>query len=73
MLSQSTSKFGVSQRMQFILCILGQAMVFEEGSEVLDELFGLDISAKQIQRVSEYYGEKFNGLVESNYRAVIPN
>jgi hypothetical protein len=47
-------------------------MVFEEGSEVLDELFGLAISAKQIQRVSEYYGEKFNGLVESNCRAVIP-
>lgn len=58
--------------MQFILCTVGQAMVFEEGSEVLEELLGLDLSAKQIQRVSEYYGEKFNGLVESNCRAVIP-
>jgi hypothetical protein len=58
--------------MQFIICTVGQAMVFEEGSEVLDELLGLDLSAKQIQRVSEYYGEKFTGLIESNCRAVIP-
>jgi hypothetical protein len=51
---------------------MGQAMVFEEGSEVLEELLGLNLSANQIQRVSEYYGEKFNGLVEANCEAVIP-
>ena len=71
-LSQSTSKFGMSQRTQMILCTLGQAMVFEEGNEVLEELLGLDMSAKQIQRVSEYYGDKFNSLVEANCGAVIP-
>ncbi len=71
-MNQSTSKFGMSQRIQGILCTLGQAMVFEEGSEVLNELLGLNLSAKQIQRVSEYYGEKFNALVEANCRAVIP-
>lgn len=46
-------------------------MVFEEGSEVLEEILGLDLSAKQIQRVSEYYGAQFNSLVESNCEAVI--
>ena len=46
--------------------------VFEEGNEVLEELLGLDMSAKQIQRVSEYYGDKFNSLVEANCGAVIP-
>ena len=71
-LSQSTSKFGMSQRTQIILCTLGQAMVFEEGSEVLEEIIGLNMSAKQIQRVSEYYGDKFNGLIKSNCRAIIP-
>lgn len=71
-LCQSTSRFGMSQRTQAILCTMGQAMVFEEGSEVLEELLGLNLSAKQIQRVSEYYGEKFNGLVEANCGAVIP-
>lgn len=71
-LSQSTSKFGISQRTQMILCMLGQSMVFEEGSEVLQELLGLNMSAKQIQRVSEHYGDKFNGLVEANCGAVIP-
>jgi hypothetical protein len=71
-LCQSTSKFGMSQRTQVILCTMGQAMVFEEGSEVLEELLGLKLSAKQIQRVSEHYGEKFDGLIEANCRAVIP-
>ncbi len=34
---ESTSKFVMSQRIQEILCMLGQAVVFEEGSEILEE------------------------------------
>ncbi len=68
----STKNFGMSQRMQEILCMLGQRVVFEEGSEVWQELLGLDISAKQIQRVSEYYGGKFADLIEGNIEAIIP-
>lgn len=71
-LCQSTTKFGISQRIQIILCTLGQSVVLEEGSELLKELLGLNMSPKQIQRVSEYHGEKFNGLVEANCREVIP-
>ena len=37
---------------------MGQGHVFEEGSEMLQSLLGLDISGKQIQRVSEYYGQQ---------------
>lgn len=36
---------------------MGQGYVFEEGEEVLEQLMGIEISAKQIQRVSEHYGE----------------
>jgi len=58
--------------MQGIICKVGQSVVFEEGSEMLKELLGLDVPAKQIQRISEYFGEKFENLVKSNCEAVIP-
>ena len=51
----------------------GQALVFEEGSGMLEELLGLDVSAKRIQRVSEHYGGKFDDLIRYNCEAVIPN
>ncbi len=69
---QSTSKFVMSQRIQEILCMLGQSVVFEEGSEILEKLLGLSVSAKQIQRVSEYYGGLFAPLIKANSEAVIP-
>ena len=43
--------------MQEVLCLLGQAYVFEESEEVLAQLLGITLSAKQIQRVSEHYGQ----------------
>lgn len=54
---QSTQSYGISSRLQEILCLLGQGYVFEEGEEILQQLLGIEISAKQIQRVSEHYGE----------------
>lgn len=53
--------------MQEIICLLAQERVFEEAEEVLDTLLGIDISSKQIQRVSEYYGEKLEES-EKNYQ-----
>ena len=55
-LCQHTRHFGISSRLQEILCLLGQAYVFEESEEVLAQLLGISVSAKQIQRVSEHYG-----------------
>jgi len=43
--------------LQEILCLLGQAYVFEESEEMLQQLLGISVSAKQIQRVSEHYGQ----------------
>jgi hypothetical protein len=71
-LCRCTSKFGISERLQGILCKLGQSVVFEEGSEILEELLGLNVSSKQIQRVSEYYGIAFEKLIRSNCEAVTP-
>jgi hypothetical protein len=36
---------------------LGQAYVFEESEDILAQLLGITLSAKQIQRVSEHYGQ----------------
>lgn len=54
---QHTQSYGISSRLQEILCLLGQGYVFEEGEEILQQLLGIEVSAKQIQRVSEHYGE----------------
>jgi len=56
-LCQHTQHYGISSRLQEILCLLGQAYVFEESEEILEQLLGIAISAKQIQRVSEQYGQ----------------
>ncbi len=69
---QSTSKFVMSSLIQEILCMLGQSVVFDEGSEILEELLNLKIPAKQIQRVSEYYGGRFAPLIKANSEAIIP-
>ena len=39
-----------------MICLLAQDNVFEECENSLLEFLGLEISAKQIQRVSEHYG-----------------
>jgi hypothetical protein len=59
---QYTAIFGISSKLQELLCLLAQDHVFEESEHLLGELLGIDISAKQIQRVSEYYGKSLEGL-----------
>ena len=56
-LCQHTQHYGISSRLQEILCLLGQGYVFEESEDILAQLLGIAISAKQIQRVSEHYGQ----------------
>ena len=56
-LCQHTRHYGISSRLQEILCLLGQGYVFEESEEILQQLLGLAVSARQIQRVSEHYGQ----------------
>lgn len=57
--------FAISHRLQLVMCLLGQSHVFEEGEKLLMELMGLEMSGKQIQRVSEYYGKKIEALETS--------
>jgi hypothetical protein len=55
-----------------VICLLGQGYVFEEGSELLATLLGIDICAKQIQRVSEHYGQQVEEIeLEQTEKAVL--
>ena len=62
-----TGKFGVSSKLQEVICLLAQDKVFEESEEILEELLGVEMSAKQIQRLSEYYGGQLENA-EADYQ-----
>lgn len=53
-----TSHFRITPYTQEIMCYLGQQKVFAEAEKELLLLKGVAISAKQIENVSHYYGEK---------------
>ena len=55
-MAQTPQGFGISVKMQEHLCLLGQSQVFDDGEYLLKSLMGISVSAKQIQRVSERYG-----------------
>jgi hypothetical protein len=46
----------MSSHLQEVIAYLGSDYVFEEASHLLHKLLGVDISAKQLQRISEYFG-----------------
>lgn len=59
-LAQSPSSFGISSYAQEMMCLVGQQMVFEDSENMLKALKGVNINAKQIERICHYYG----GLIE---------
>lgn len=71
-LSRGTSKFGISERMRGLMCLVGQSVVYGEACELFGAMMGIDISAPQIQRVCTEYGNAVEPLIESNCEAVIP-
>lgn len=56
-LSETPNSFQMTPYLQDQVCYIGQKEVFEEGSETMERLIGVEVSNKQIQRVSEYYGQ----------------
>jgi len=55
--SQSANNFRMTSYLQDNVCFIGQKETFEEGSETIQRLMGVDVSNKQIQKVSEHYGQ----------------
>ena len=62
-----TGRFGISSKLQEVTCLLAQDRVFEESEEILQTLLGVEMSAKQIQRLSEYYGGQLENA-EADYQ-----
>jgi hypothetical protein len=40
------------------MCLVGQSQVFADGEALFSEMMGISVCGKQIQRVSEYYGQQ---------------
>lgn len=57
-LNKSGGSFQMSSYLQELVCYIGQSNVFEEGSKILLKTNGIEVNAKQIERVCHYYGEE---------------
>ncbi len=71
-LSKGTSKFGISERLRALFCLVGQSVVYEEACELFDEMMDIEVSAPQVQRVCTHYGNAIDPLVKANCEPVIP-
>ncbi len=58
--------------LQEVLCDLAQSKIFKQVSSTLKKLLSVNISVPQVQRVSEYYGDQLNPIMEANQEGYIP-
>ncbi len=72
-LCKGTSRFGISERMRVVLSNMGQALVYQEVTELIKELIDVEIAPCQVQRVSNYYGGLMDPLIEANCEEVLPS
>ena len=56
-LSQSPGTMSISSFAQETMCYIGQHLVFSEAEEVINNLTGAQVNAKQIERVCHQYGQ----------------
>ena len=63
-MTHSEHGFQISPFLQERICYVGQEAVFEEASTMLRELLGLAVSAKQIERVCHYFGQRVEETAE---------
>jgi len=67
-LSQTSGSFKMSPYLQTKVIYVGQKEIFEEGSDSLRELGGIEINAKQIERVSHHWGGEIEPVIQSSVR-----
>ena len=48
---------GISSYAQETMCYMGQHLVFKEAEEVINNLTGANVNAKQIERICHHYGD----------------
>ncbi len=64
--------FSQSAYLQEQVVLLGQACVFAEGELLLEKLSGIQVSAKQIERLTHHYGELWQEKQQSQTDALQP-
>jgi hypothetical protein len=57
-MAEGAKDFFFGNYLKELLCLAGQQLVFEEASEMLYQLIGIRVDAKQIERLCHHYGEK---------------
>ena len=71
-LSPSKSSFKISPKLQEDICILGQAVVYREASELMEKIADIKISDQQIRRLCIHYGELIDESINANIESMIP-
>jgi hypothetical protein len=61
-MSQCPMGFKISPVLQEHMCRLGTKLTFEEASEELTRLLGVEVNAKQIERICHCYGEQIEQI-----------
>jgi len=56
-MSNTLGSFGISSLAQETMCYIGQHLVFSDSEEVINNLTGAGVNAKQIERVCHKYGQ----------------
>ena len=62
----------MSEKLQELICYMGQTEVFDQASQTLKHILGIEISDRQIGRVSEFYGEKIEQQMVEYDPEVLP-
>lgn len=63
-----SNNFRMTSYLQENVCFVGQKETFEEGSETLQKLMGIEVSNKQIQRIGEHYGQCLEEAIEQQVK-----
>lgn len=69
---QTANVFRITSYFQEQVSFIGQKEPFEEGSETIQRLMGVDVGSKQIQRVSEHYGQCLEENIEATIKENAP-
>ena len=67
-LMNAGGKFNISSFMQEQMCFMGQQKVFEEGAESFQRFMGIEVNAKQIERICHYYGDRIEQIQQQAIR-----
>ena len=71
-LCRGTASFAISERLRRLCCLVGQAEVYDQASELLLEIGGITIGGMQIKRLCTHYGSLLDPLIKADCEAIIP-